>query len=319
MKLDRRARAGRTGSGRTSDVIAGIDWVIAQKLTYNIKVINLSLGHPVTEPSATDPLCLAVARAVASGITVAVSSGNYGLTSAGAPVLGGITSPGNAPLGVDGRRDRHARNDRSLGRHRRAVQLARPGPLRDRREAGRRRAGHAGRIARGAELLHRRQLSAVPHRRHGKNAYLRLSGTSMSTAVVSGGIALLLNAEPYLTPAQVKIALQMGARFMPNEGLIGGGAGSVNFAQSLKVAQKRPRQQPADDGHVAARSVVGRGVPRQRHADRPGLRSHRHPAAAAARSRRALRQRGEHGAGRAEPGRDVEPAGQYRGELSGLG
>ena len=28
--------------------------------TYNIRVINLSLGHPVTEPSATDPLCLAV-------------------------------------------------------------------------------------------------------------------------------------------------------------------------------------------------------------------------------------------------------------------
>jgi subtilisin family serine protease len=70
-----------------------------------------------------------------------------------------------------------------------------------------------------------------------KNAYLRLSGSSMSTAVVSGGVALLLSAQPSLTPAQVKMAIQMGARFMPNEGLIGAGAGSVNFAQSLKVAQ----------------------------------------------------------------------------------
>ena len=75
----------------------------------------------------------------------------------------------------------------------------------------------------------------------------------MSTAVVSGGIALLLNAEPSLTPAQVKIALQMGARFMPNGGLIGAGAGSVNFAQSLKIAQNGLLVNAPDDGHVAAR------------------------------------------------------------------
>src|SRR5262245_162651 len=88
---------GASGAGRTSDVIAGIDWVIDNAQRYNIRVINLSLGHPVTEPSLTDPLCQAVERAVAAGITVAVSAGNYGLTTAGAPVLGGITSPGNAP------------------------------------------------------------------------------------------------------------------------------------------------------------------------------------------------------------------------------
>jgi hypothetical protein len=35
----------------------------------------------------------------------------------------------------------------------------------------------------------------------------------------------------------VKIALQMGARFVANGGLIGGGAGSVDFANSLKLAQ----------------------------------------------------------------------------------
>ena len=71
----------------------------------------------------------------------------------------------------------------------------------------------------------------------GNNAYLRLNGTSMATAVVSGGVALMLNAEPSLTPAQVKMALQMGARFMPDAGLVGAGAGSVNFAQSLKIAR----------------------------------------------------------------------------------
>jgi hypothetical protein len=40
-----------------------------------------------------------------------------------------------------------------------------------------------------------------------------------------------------MTPAQVKMSMQMGARFMPQAGLVGAGAGSVNFAQSLKIAQ----------------------------------------------------------------------------------
>jgi subtilisin family serine protease len=64
---------------------------------------------------------------------------------------------------------------------------------------------------------------------------MRLNGTSMSTAVVSGGVALLLQAEPSMSPAQVKMAVQMGARFLPKDGLIAGGTGAVNFAQSMTV------------------------------------------------------------------------------------
>ena len=91
---------GRTGVGYTSDVLAGIDWAIANRTKYGIRVINLSLGHPVAESAATDPLCLAVERAVKAGIVVVTSAGNYGLTSTGAPVLGGITSPGNSPAAI---------------------------------------------------------------------------------------------------------------------------------------------------------------------------------------------------------------------------
>lgn len=69
---------GRTGMGYTSDVIAGIDWVIANKATYGIRVINLSLGHPVAEPAASDPLCIAVERAVRAGIVVVTSAGIMG-------------------------------------------------------------------------------------------------------------------------------------------------------------------------------------------------------------------------------------------------
>jgi hypothetical protein len=59
----------------------------------------------------------------------------------------------------------------------------------------------------------------------------------MAAAVVSGGVALLLDTTPGLNPAQVKIALQTGAQFLPEAGLIAGGAGSVDFAASQRLAQ----------------------------------------------------------------------------------
>jgi serine protease AprX len=228
---------GSRGSGRTSDVIAGIDWVIANRFVHNIRVINLSLGHPVTEPSATDPLCRAVARAVAAGITVSVSAGNYGLTSAGAPVLGGITSPGNSPVAITvGALDTHGTIDPSDDN---VAPFSSRGPARYEIVV------KPDVVAPGTRVVsleaQNGYIGSAYSQYHiagsGKNAYLRLSGSSMSTAVVSGGIALLLNAQPSLTPTQVKIALQMGARYLPNDGLIGGGAGSVNFAQSLKIAR----------------------------------------------------------------------------------
>jgi serine protease AprX len=200
-------------------------------------VINLSLGHPVTEPSTTDPLCQAVARAVAAGITVAVSAGNYGLTSTGAPVLGGITSPGNSPLALTvGALDTHGTVDPADDS---VAPFSSRGPARYETVV------KPDVVAPGTRIVsleaQNSSIGATYSQYHiagsAKNAYLRLSGTSMSTAVVSGGVALLLNAQPSLTPAQVKVAVQMGARFMPNDGLIGAGAGSANFSQSLKVAQ----------------------------------------------------------------------------------
>src|SRR4029450_11593401 len=35
------------GAGRTSDVIAALEWVAANHDAYNIHVVNMSLGHPV--------------------------------------------------------------------------------------------------------------------------------------------------------------------------------------------------------------------------------------------------------------------------------
>ena len=76
---------GGDGSGYTSSVIAGLDWVIANRARYNIRVVNLSLGPPGDRGRAsTDPLCSAVARVVGSGIVVVASAGNRGQAPAAA-------------------------------------------------------------------------------------------------------------------------------------------------------------------------------------------------------------------------------------------
>src|SRR4030095_28774 len=78
-----------------SDVIAAIEKAINLKSTYNIRIINLSLGTGVTDSYNKDPLCKAVKLAWDRGLLVVVSAGNYGNTVYGP--YGLITSPGNSP------------------------------------------------------------------------------------------------------------------------------------------------------------------------------------------------------------------------------
>ncbi len=87
---------GADGSGVTSNVIAAIEWAIENRRAWNIKVINVSLGHPVMESELDDPLCQAVQRATDAGILVTVAAGNAGKLADGTPVIRRIGSPGNS-------------------------------------------------------------------------------------------------------------------------------------------------------------------------------------------------------------------------------
>jgi serine protease AprX len=227
---------GKNGTGWTSDVIAGIEWAINNRARYNIRIINLSLGHPVTEPSATDPLDQAVLKATSAGIVVIASAGNSGKTADGTPILGGITSPGNSPyaitVGAINTKGTIARSDdvmatyssRGPTRYELAVKpdVVAPGNKIVSLEAP------GSYLATSYPYLH---VTGSP-----SNAYMQLSGTSMSAAMVSGGAALLMQANPNISPSQVKLSLQTGATFMTDGGLMGGGAGSVNFWSSRKAA-----------------------------------------------------------------------------------
>ncbi len=105
-----------TGQGSDSFVIAAIDRAISLKKTYNIRVMNLSLGRSVYESYTQDPLCQAVEAAWKAGIVVVVSAGNEGRdNSFGNDGYGTINAPGNDPyvitvgamrsMGTSGRAD----------------------------------------------------------------------------------------------------------------------------------------------------------------------------------------------------------------------
>src|SRR5205823_6630317 len=88
----------KNGKGKTSTIINAIEYVIANKDRLGIYVINLSLGHPIYEPAASDPLVQEVERATRAGLIVVTAAGNNGRNpDTGLPGYAGITSPGNAP------------------------------------------------------------------------------------------------------------------------------------------------------------------------------------------------------------------------------
>jgi serine protease AprX len=227
---------GAEGVGRTSDVIAGIQWAIANRARYNIRIINLSLGHPVMEPAATDPLCEVVQQAVQAGIVVIAAAGNDGVTADGRMILGGINSPGNSPwaitVGSLNTWGTVKRSDDTL------TTYSSRGPARYDGTVKPDVAAPGNKIvslvATGSYLPS--TYSSLHRAGSGTNAYMQLSGTSMAAPMVSGGTALLLQGTPGMTPAQVKMALQAGATYMPAAGLMGAGAGSVNFMASRKAA-----------------------------------------------------------------------------------
>jgi hypothetical protein len=181
------------GSGQTSDVVNAIQWAVSNRAPYGLDVLNLSLGHPIYEPAATDPLVQAVEAAVRAGIVVVVSAGNVGVKpETGLPAYGGITSPGNAPsaitVGSAKTFDTTTRTDDLI------ADYSSRGPTwydafvkPDLVAPGHKLLGPAAaaqQLYAGYPSLHGPSF--------GSHAYMRLSGTSMSAGVVSGTVALMI-------------------------------------------------------------------------------------------------------------------------------
>src|SRR5438034_9671949 len=87
----------QNGQGSVSRIIAALGWVAANYKTYNIRVVNMSVGAGVYESYWTDPLTLACKALTDKGIVVVAAAGNAGKNAAGQLQWGGVAAPGNAP------------------------------------------------------------------------------------------------------------------------------------------------------------------------------------------------------------------------------
>jgi len=70
-----------------------------------------------------------------------------------------------------------------------------------------------------------------------RGKYMVLTGTSMSTAVVSGAVALMVQANPSLTPNQVKAVLMYSAQIMDGADLFEQGAGMLNVEGAVRLSK----------------------------------------------------------------------------------
>jgi serine protease AprX len=206
----------KNGAGYTSDVIRAIDFAVANRSSLGVDIINLSLGHPIYEPAATDPLVQAVERASQAGVIVVAAAGNYGKNpTTGLPGYAGITSPGNAPsaitAGAVNIQNTVTRSDDRIPDYSSAGPtwydaFVKPDIVSP---------GH-NIVAVAAKRGYLYQ--TYPQLTYSNNSnYMLLSGTSMASAVTTGSVALLLEANraanyyprhPSLTPNAVKAVLQ---------------------------------------------------------------------------------------------------------------
>ncbi|MCA9966437.1 MAG: S8 family serine peptidase, partial [Anaerolineales bacterium] len=195
------------GSGTYSQVVDGLNWVLAHKDQYNIRVVNLSLSGPVTGPYWENPVNQAVEALWDAGIVVVAAAGNTG------PTAGSITTPGNDPfvITVGAFTDNYSPSDSSDDF---IPPFSAAGPT----EAGFIKPDV---IAPGAHVMGYVNGNSNFSKAHlyferGESLtaawYFQGSGTSVSTAVTSGVVALMLDQNPALTPNQVKHRLMITAR-----------------------------------------------------------------------------------------------------------
>lgn len=257
------------GAGLTSDVLTAIEYAIDNRRTLGIRVINLSLGHPIFEPAKSDPLVLAVEAASRRGLVVVVSAGNFGcLPNTNRCGYAGITSPGNAPsaltVGSINTQQTTTRLDDVVDTFSSRGPswydgFAKPDIV----APGRRLVSTIGPSSTLGRDATRTEQRVAPWL-----SYSRLSGTSMATAVASGAVALVLDANErghagrtQLTPNAVKAILEFTSFTLNGADELTQGAGALNAAGAIELARHIDASKPVGaswiEGSVTPSTRIG--------------------------------------------------------------
>ena len=182
------------GRATVLDIIYGLQFAVDHRVTYNIRVVNLSLQSTTAGSYKTDPLDAAVESAYFHGIVVVAAAGNRG-SAADATSY----APGNDPFaitvgavddqGTKGTGDDLISTWSSAGRTQDGIvkpDVAAPG-------------AHIV-----STLAPDSAYSAMCPACIVSGQYLRAGGTSMAAPIVAGTAALILQRHPDWTPDQVK-------------------------------------------------------------------------------------------------------------------
>jgi subtilisin family serine protease len=226
---------GCDGSGFTSGVIAGVDWVTRNAI--KPAVANMSLGG-----GASSSLDNAVANSVTSGVTYAIAAGNGNILGIAQDACG--TSPARVASAITVSATDKTDNKASFANYGTCVDIFGPG------------------------------VSVVSDWNSSDTATNTISGTSMATPHVAGAAALYLQGNAGAAPSAVASALTSNATAnhvtnpgsgSPNKllytGFIGGGGGggnqppSASFTSSCTGLSCNFTDTSTDpDGSIASRS-----------------------------------------------------------------
>lgn len=206
------------GSGRTSTVMAGIEWAV----DHGARIINISLGGPPYPSDGTDALSALCTAAVDAGVIICAAAGNLG------PAGHTIGSPAAAEAVI------------TIGASESEAGLAWD-----------RVAAFSSRGPTGSGLIKPDVVfpgvGIVAPRADGTSLgtavgqhYTALRGTSQATPMATGAAALLLQSNPRLSPADVKSRIVRGASRLASEDSTAQGAGRGNVYNAFVGAVGNP-------------------------------------------------------------------------------
>jgi serine protease AprX len=256
---------------READILRALTWVVDNYQRFNIKVINISLGGDHSSNGKLSELDQLVEEAVRSGMVVVTAAGNMDVER--------LVSPASAPSaitvgGLDGRNTFDQRMWRlyhsNYGQvahmqHKPellapAIWLAAPmlphtrvhnegvflcrldqtiGQLLQSSHPSDRASGEEPRSQ--LEAVHRKLRKRMIEQKYIHPHYQHVDGTSMAAPLVSATVALMLEANPMLSPAEVKHLLMATATPLRGFPVNRSGAGLVNAGRAVAAARRASR------------------------------------------------------------------------------
>ncbi|MEP7039766.1 MAG: S8 family serine peptidase, partial [Acidobacteriota bacterium] len=241
------------GSGQSSWLLNALQWLIENRTTYNIRVVNLSLGGLAIDSYTNDPVNRKVQELTALGVLVVAAAGNEGKNVLGQKLYGHIHSPGNDPsaltVGAVNTMQTDSRSDdvmatfsshgptRSFYTDSRDVKVydnaMKPDLVAPGNKVVSSRAKATSTLATQFPLLQ----IVLPASTPATEALMTMSGTSMATPAVSGAAALLFQVNPNLTPQMVKMILEYTAQPLSGANMLEQGAGQLNIEGAIRLAK----------------------------------------------------------------------------------